>query len=423
MIRNPLYSTVSRSGRADLCRVTEGIAASLRHFSTAQRLQQESNDDSPGSKKKKAADAFSELLSTTVGNENPRPNIPTRAPAAAAASPTPNFSSDTFIGDSNNLLRPQNVIRVSSLPSRGGARGGGPNVIRGAPIIRGGFRGGFRGRGDASPGMRSNQPGLFDNPANQPRYTALQTFPNYSNSFQMRETIAAAHGARGGNIGRRGVGKGRGRGGGGRGGRRRREGDEKKDNKEEEGEDWEDPKVLEWREDREMGAPVTFNPVVTLDSLAGYGPAVATGGTPQAVGELALRQARILGGGMPFEENAMLEPDEVRQRYRHGEGVFFPSQRAKDLTLAQHKKHHRTFDTPSEEATTAVLEAAVLGRYDGPAYVPLDSKDPLAHVRNYVRRDNSWSADACRRIEEKIRGLLPNTPSAGGGGARAQRRG
>ena len=68
----------------------------------------------------------------------------------------------------------------------------------------------------------------------------------------------------------------------------------------------------------------------------------------------------------------------------------------------------------------AVLEAAVLGRYDGPAFAPRD--DTLATVRNYVRRDGTWNADASRRIEAKIQSLLAQntTPAAAGRSAKAR---
>ncbi|KAI1636495.1 hypothetical protein F4809DRAFT_382386 [Biscogniauxia mediterranea] len=429
MIRNPLYSAVARPARADLCRVTEGIAASLRHFSTAQRLQQENDSSSrgngdgnnrdgsnnPDSKRTRAAAAFDELLSTATNTGSLSSGGPIPPLVSRGASPiAPPRSVVPGSGDT----RGPNIIRVPSLPSRGGREEGGgrggPNIIRGG--FRGRVRGSFADRRATASDFSGQGPASdsSERPDRRPVYWGIVRGNHPENEARRGMRFRGrGGGGGGGNRGSRVGGGGRG-GGRRRGARRGQDGDRKDEKEEGQQDDWEDPKVQEWREDREMGAPLVFNPSMTLDTLAGYGPAMATSGTPQAVGETAMRQARILGGGMPYDEHMMLEADEVRQRYRDGEGVFFPSQRAKDLTLAHHRKHHRAFETPPPETRDAVLEAAVLGRYDGPAFAP--AGDTLATVRNYVRRDGTWNADASRRIEAKIQSLLAqNTASAPAG--------
>ncbi|TGJ85279.1 hypothetical protein E0Z10_g3508 [Xylaria hypoxylon] len=368
MIRQPFNSAIGRT-RPDLSRVTDGIAASLRAFSTAQQLAappqdpKSSGDNGNNSQptgRQRAAAAFSDLLELNKGR--------------------PERSSST----SNSGFKKLD-LRSESAPIAvpGAFSPGGPN------IIRGGIRGGFRGRGGF---MRGGAPSLGG-----------------------RSSGAGAGGMMG--PPRRGGGRGRGRADGGRGrGRGKRD---RKDRGDEGGAvevDW-SPNVYAMRMAKEVGSLHQFNPSISKSDLAGWGPAVAITGSSTAKDETTIRQARILGSGQPFHPLNSLGPDDMWKQYTKGSGVFFPTEDAKKRSAE--KMGLEAFPPVPKETKDAVLQSALLGTYRGPEYA--DLKDTLSAVRNYVRRDASWNSDAEQRVEEKVRSLLPGGktgPAQAPGGAR-----
>ncbi|KAI1366232.1 hypothetical protein F5Y08DRAFT_337814 [Xylaria arbuscula] len=367
MIRQPFHSALGRT-RADISRVTEGIAASLRAFSTAQQLAASPQDNDGGNSssprptgRQRAAAAFSDLVELNSGgrtSSSPRP-------AAAAAPAKPEFSFRKFDPSAGS-----GPITVPRAPTSG--NGNGPN------IIRGGFRGGFRGRGGGG-------------------------------SF--------GRGGGGGGGGFRGRGRGgRGGGGGGRGGRSRRGGEG------EEGGETQDvgsnltwaPQVVAMREARELGVRLDFDPTISRADLAGWGPAVASTNSRAANDETVIRSARILGSGQPFHpRNPSFDVNEMWTRYKGGNGLFFPSEEVKKFSAEA--MGVEAFPAVPKETKDAVLQSTLLGQYQGPEYTEL--KDTLGVVRNYVKRDASWNSDAERRIEEKVRSLLPGGRTAAPGKA------
>lgn len=148
---------------------------------------------------------------------------------------------------------------------------------------------------------------------------------------------------------------------------------------------------------------MAFNPSLSLESLTGWGPGVATSGTPFGQGEIVMRQARILGGGQHFHPQFLMQPDDMHKGYRDGTGIFIPpSKEAKQWTKQVLKD--RPIVAPPE-VKTAILEDALLGKYDGPKYA--DPNDTTGTIQSYVKRDGTWNVQAERRIEEKVRSLLP----------------
>ncbi|KAI1496010.1 hypothetical protein F5X99DRAFT_425271 [Biscogniauxia marginata] len=383
MLRHPLSSAVGRTAGADISRVTDGITASLRNFSVARKLQQDNSNDGdnnddyslPLMGKQRAAAAFDELMS--ISDMPTNSDSSSASPSSPAASPDTDKPTQTPIRPAAlaSLTRGPRIIKVSSLPSRDGVR-----------IIRGGFRG-PGGAGPPAGGRRPSIPGMTGDLYRQPQRFA-----------------GRGGGGGGGGGGGRGGRRGRGRRREGGDGDRRRGG--RDDGRQGDPEDVEDPAVQAWREEKEMGALVPYNPSVSLSVLAGYGPAVATSTTPFAAAETATRQARILGGGDAYHEGHLLEPQDAQARFRDGEGVFFPTPRARKLARRNSPSTLGWIGLPPEETRTAVLEAALLGHYDGPRFA--EPGDTAGAVRSYVRRDGTWNADASRRIEAKIMSLLPD---------------
>lgn len=402
MIRHPLNSAVGRA-RPDLNRVADGIAASLRQFSiSAQRC---ANNDGNGdgisddprrlTGRARARNAVSELISEVHSTvEQTRNRMPARqvesegvgerqgprvitTPAGFKGVQRVAFGNG---GDGGGMRRPggANVIR-------GGFRGrgsGGPMFARGGGGGGGGFRGGGGGgyRGGGGGGFRGGDRGGFRG----------------GSGGGFRGGMRG--GSRGGFRGRDDRPR-RGR-GGSRGGRGDRDG-----NKEREGETpliGSDKEVRKYLERNEMGHTMPFNPQISLESLAGFGPGLATSATPFAAEEATLRQAKILGGGYGYDPTHLVDQHVLVAAYHKvGPGIFIPpSEHGRTWVNSIIKK----VKPPAPEVKTAVLEDALLGKYNGPKYA--ESKDTLGVIESYVKRDGTWNVDAERRIGEKVRSLL-----------------
>ncbi|RYO86643.1 hypothetical protein DL762_004655 [Monosporascus cannonballus] len=365
MIRQHLQAALVRT-RPDINRATDGIASSLRHFSVAQRLtSSENNDNNASSRRQRDAKAVDELIAMgeTAVNQ-------IQSPDRSQDQPRP------FSGAAPSPSQPSNIISVKSLP-----------------------RGGFQGIRRYDPGA-----GRTGAPPSTGNTGGLGAGPVIRGGFRGRggRTVGGAGGAGGVR--------------GGRGGARRRrparsEEDEAAAAREKaEDEYYVSKEEREWFAARAEGVERPFQPQLTLESLAGYGPAVATSGTPFARGETVIRQARVLGGGRPYHEDDRVPPEDALRAFREGTGVFFATPEAKEWTR-RFGSRKATFGAPPEETRQAVLEAALLGKYDGPRYA--EPADTIATVRNYVKRDNSWYAAGERALQEKIESLLPD----GRGGA------
>ncbi|KAI0096107.1 hypothetical protein GGR51DRAFT_544216 [Nemania sp. FL0031] len=399
MIRQSLNSATGRS-RAELTRVTDGIAASLRAFSTAQRLAApppqdgSSNGDSPRpSGRQRAAAAYSDLADLNNSNGNrPRPSgqsgfawkkidlRPESATSTTSTTSTTPGAPSPRIFNRIDLRSESATISVPRAPTTGA-----PNIIRGG--FRGGFGGGFRGRGRGG--------------------------------FNRGGAMAGA-GRPGGTMGQgRRRGGGERSGGGGRGGRKRDrdQGDDQADAGED---DW-SPEVKAMWETKEVGTLHQFNPSLSRSDLVGYGPGAPIDGSSAAKDDAVLQQARILGGAQGFRSGYTLRPWELRDRYKskNGTGVFFPNEEVKKWSLENtpSMKLFRVFGRTKK----AVLQAALLGTHKSPRHADLE--DTLGTVRSYAARGATWNADASRRIEEKVRSLLPGGstgPAGATGGPRAR---
>ncbi|KAI1800485.1 hypothetical protein F4811DRAFT_28193 [Daldinia bambusicola] len=442
MIRHPLHSAVGRTtARSDLSRVVDGIAASLRQFSvSARRNAQDNNNNNNNNNngndggndddasprptgRQRSVAAANELIATVHGGidaagagagANPNqqnnsagaPSSPAGASAATAPRPQgPNIIRINSI--SRGLAGIRRTASPSGPPPRLNANGAGPRIIRGGFVGRGRGRGGAAGspaRGGAprqagagagagGGGMRGRGPrgsgGLTD-VDNRPRR-------------------ARGGGARGG-------------GGRGRGRRRRKDGEDEEGSgaawlerrkqlqeEREQAERLEDMRVKAFFDEKDAGQTMAFNPRLTLETLAGWGPGVATAATPFGQGEAVLRQARILGSGQAYHPQNLETPYAMHTAWRAGPGCFVPPSDEARLWKKQVFKD-RPFEAPAE-VKTAVLEDALLGKYgEGPKYA--EPKDTIGTLRSYVRRDGTWNAQAERRIEDKVRSLLRMGPAA-----------
>ncbi|KAH9892987.1 hypothetical protein F4778DRAFT_303119 [Xylariomycetidae sp. FL2044] len=396
MIRHPLNSAFGRA-RPDLNRVSEGIAASLRHFSVAQKLSSPDNDgpERPTGRQRAAA-AVDELTSLNESSFSHRtaPNSTIQPSSHSTSPPMPNRGRGRYVTGAN---RPSGDGRPDVMRSVPGAPISQPNEGRAGPL------GINAGEGTDTPAM------------SRPAVNIIRGGFRPRGRGGVGRMARGGGGARGGRGGRGGArGRGRGRGGrssrGGRGGRRGREDGEKsrRDVEAMRDSNYTPEHVKAYFQAKEEGSTHDFKPSITLDALAGFGPAVASS-TPFAHASTVVREARMLGGGNAFHPQLDISVAGARAGYRDGTGIFFPTPESKAIVseLAKHE-----FKGPPQEARTAVLETALLGKYDGPRYA--DPSDPVGTVRSYVKRDGTWNARGERGIEEKVKSLLP------GGAAKAK---
>ncbi|KAI1091639.1 hypothetical protein F5B19DRAFT_457783 [Rostrohypoxylon terebratum] len=402
MIRHPLNSATCRA-RPDMNRVADGIAASLRQFSiSAQRCaNNNNNDDDDGisddprrlTGRQRARAAVDELISTVHSTvEQTRSRMPMAARDGSEAQANAQQGEGLrqegggggAQGQGSRVISTPAGFRGFQRISFGGAR---DNAITKAPPGANIIRGGFRGRGGGSPMFaRGGGRGGFGEGA----------------SFRGR----GRGGARGGFRGR----DDRPRRGRGRGGPREgREKDQKESTAKKRIDDR--PDVKAYLERKEMGETMAFNPQISLESLAGFGPGLATSATPFAAEEAVLRQARILGGGFGYHPTHLVNKNVLHDSYSKGNGIFVaPSEDARTWISSLFRNELKP---PAPEVKTAVLEDALLGKYDGPKYA--ETQDTLGVVQSYVKRDGTWNVAAERRIGEKVRSLLEqSTPDRGG---------
>lgn len=187
-----------------------------------------------------------------------------------------------------------------------------------------------------------------------------------------------------------------------------------------------------WLEAREVGTATAYEPSLTLESLVGYGPAVASSSaSTSAVGNTSavLRAMRVLGGGMPFCAE-LPNPTAAHDRLMRGGIVFFDSaaeRAATEAALLSNRLVKQLTKTskdgsqplrailPASAATqTAILETTVRGLYAeaGSNGQTGSSGAVFEALRRYRSKDATWSAEAGRIVENKVRSLLPAT--AGG---------
>ncbi|KAI1459537.1 hypothetical protein F4805DRAFT_65858 [Annulohypoxylon moriforme] len=437
MIRHPINSAVGRA-RPDLNRVADGIAASLRQFSiSATRCAGDQNngngndngDDSRQlSSRARAAAAVNELIANA---ENTVRQTREQMPRPAFR----RIGIDTPLGPGRDQGQGQ---------GNGNEIGKRPNVI-GTPS---GFKGVQRvvfGGGEPAP-RNLNGPS-FNGPSSGPKI--IRGGFRGRGGFQRGGGIGAGAGARGGGGfsaggfgGGRGGSRGRGRGRGrddrprrGRGGMRAGEDGELRGRRRDQDGEKEQvpaiddyPEVKEYLENREIGESATFNPTLSLDSLTGWGPALATSASPFAQSEAVLRQARVLGGGHAFHPSHLVDQIVLRDAYTKGTGMFIPPSedgqvwvksifRDKEIVDGRKVYKEKKIETPPE-VKTAVLEDALLGKYDGPQYA--ETNDTLGVLASYARRDGTWNAAASRGLEEKVRSLLAGSRPAKPDGAKPE---
>jgi hypothetical protein len=162
----------------------------------------------------------------------------------------------------------------------------------------------------------------------------------------------------------------------------------------------------------EKGEEVRFDPKLTLDSLSGYGAAIASD-SPLGQIETAIREMRVMTGGMAFNADSggvTADITAIMKRYEKKQPIFVHSTAEKEWIERAKPKHHLV--GPKPEIKKVIIETAIRGKYEQPpGFVPIG--DPKAAVANYVSRTFTYRATDSEKFMNKLASLLPAAAAGG----------
>ncbi|KAK4157831.1 hypothetical protein C8A00DRAFT_11368 [Chaetomidium leptoderma] len=164
----------------------------------------------------------------------------------------------------------------------------------------------------------------------------------------------------------------------------------------------------------DQGEMVPFDPKLTLDSLSGYGAALATD-APIGQVESALRAMRLMTGGMAFNAESGVTADvkAIIERYKQKKPVFVHSKEEK--AWIESSQPRLRLVGPNAETKKAIVDTAILGQYKGTTFA--EAGDVKATMANYHARTFTYMASDSQKFMDKVISLLP---AQGGGKPAAQ---
>lgn len=165
-----------------------------------------------------------------------------------------------------------------------------------------------------------------------------------------------------------------------------------------------------WLEAHEQGVQMDYKPSLTKESLLGYGPAVVSS-SPVSKVETALRNMRVLSGGAPFNAGAQgyTLPADVSTQIRRNKPVFFSDVKEREW-LQESEEGPKEYTPVHDETKKAIIEAAIRGKHVAPSFAT--SKDIYGTLAMYYNRDNTYQAGDGRKLDAKVRALLPLAKNA-----------
>ena len=138
----------------------------------------------------------------------------------------------------------------------------------------------------------------------------------------------------------------------------------------------------------------------------GYGPPLATDAHLGKV-ESAMRTMRILGGGLPFNDQSGVtsDPTAIKHRYVHEKKpVFFSSVEEKEWVRESLDKF-AVSEGPEGKTKQKILETSVLGRYEEPKYVE-GLHETVKMVEKYQGGTFSYAPSDADKFNRKLNQLL-----------------
>ncbi|KAK3905264.1 hypothetical protein C8A05DRAFT_12905 [Staphylotrichum tortipilum] len=154
----------------------------------------------------------------------------------------------------------------------------------------------------------------------------------------------------------------------------------------------------------EKGEVVPFEPSVTVDSLAGYGAAMATDASLGQV-ESAMRLMRLMTGGMAFNAESGVTADlkVVQKRYMAKMPIFVHSKEEKAWIESANPRLR--IAEPNDATKKAIIGSAILGHYETHGFA--DIKNVKGTMANYHSRTFTYMGSDAQKFADKVLSLLP----------------
>lgn len=164
--------------------------------------------------------------------------------------------------------------------------------------------------------------------------------------------------------------------------------------------------------------PTTYIPNTSLETLRGYGPALATDASPLAASATVMTNLRALAWREPYDTTATPISARAMKKKLHREKVMLFSNLEEKVRVE--KEQGRKVDGPDEAVREAIMEKAVRGEHDKVEWKGIE--DVLGTVRVHKRLEGSYSPKDVMNFETKLIELLGPKVGAGTTSAAASKK-
>lgn len=164
---------------------------------------------------------------------------------------------------------------------------------------------------------------------------------------------------------------------------------------------------------QEQGTVRKYTPTLTLESLRGYGPAVASDSALGRV-ETALRAMRIMAGSRPFNSTSSFAHDvhDDWQTYAaEKKPLFFDTMEEREWVQQYGPGRLKRLQPPSDVTKKAILHVTIAGKYDAPKFAEVGDTETM--MAKYHAREGTYTLSDGKAFDEKVLSLLPRTAQAG----------
>jgi hypothetical protein len=156
----------------------------------------------------------------------------------------------------------------------------------------------------------------------------------------------------------------------------------------------------------EKGEVVRYDPELTLDTLSGYGAAIASD-APLGQVETVVRTMRLMAGGVAYGADSGVTADltAIKTLAWQRKPVFIHSKAERDWIQNALPKPRYLIREADVDIKKAIVEQVVQGKYDVPGFAELSDVKALA--ANYHARTFTYRASDSQKFLDKVLSLLP----------------
>ena len=165
----------------------------------------------------------------------------------------------------------------------------------------------------------------------------------------------------------------------------------------------------DYQRELDLQTVTKFEPEVTVDSLAGWLPGLATADGYGTRGTAA-KNLLVLGGGQPYGEDEMRDERADFKRFRLGMPVFYNTVEEKEWVARVWKRKINAKREPNDTTKTAIKDYGLRGLYEAPKPAELEDTVGTSHTKHVL--DGTYLKKDINAFEDKLRSLLPQTRPA-----------